>query len=84
VGGAQKFAFGKDKTQDAISAIAMGKGLDVDGASGPLDFDLKAHEASSDIDVWCVANIAAMPTYQSSGRYYDAASKAMSGIFNCN
>jgi branched-chain amino acid transport system substrate-binding protein len=84
VGGTTKFAFGKDKTQDAIAAIASGKGLDVDGASGPLDFDLKAHEAPSDIDVWCVANINMTATYQSSGRYYDANAKGMTGIFNCN
>lgn len=84
VGGPMKFAIGKDKLADAIAAIASGKGLDVDGASGPLDFDLKAHEAPSDIDVWCISNLAMTPAYQSSGRFYDASTKAMTGIFNCN
>jgi len=82
--GGTKFTFGVDKTQDAIATITSGKALDVDGASGPLDFDLKAHEAPSDIDVWCVTSVNGTPTYTSSGRFYDAANKGMSGIFNCN
>jgi branched-chain amino acid transport system substrate-binding protein len=65
----------------AFGALGMNGKLDVNGASGPLDFDLVKHEAESDIDVWCVGAMG--PAFASSGRYYDAASKAMSGTFSC-
>jgi branched-chain amino acid transport system substrate-binding protein len=69
-----------DTLSAAFGTLVMGGALDVDGASGPLDFDLVKHEAESDIDVWCVA---ATNTFASSGRFYDAASKAMSGTYAC-
>jgi branched-chain amino acid transport system substrate-binding protein len=77
--GGTKFQIGMDKLQDAINLIASGKPLDVDGASGPLDFDNMAHEAPSDIQVWCVSN----GDFYTTGRYYNAATKVMSGVFSC-
>lgn len=77
--GGTKFGFGMDKLQDAMNTVLAGKALDVDGASGPLDFDLAAHEAPSDIQVLCVSGGTFAPT----GRYYSASAKAMSGVFSC-
>jgi hypothetical protein len=58
---------------------AGGKALDVDGASGPLNFDNTAHEAPSDIQVWCVSG----GDFYPSGRFYNAATQVMSGVFSC-
>lgn len=77
--GGAKYQIGMDKLQDALNSVAGGKMLDVDGASGPLDFDNAAHEAPSDIQVWCVSN----GDFYSTGRYYNAATKVMSGVFSC-
>jgi branched-chain amino acid transport system substrate-binding protein len=81
--GGTKFVIGQDKTLDAFNVITSGKNLDVDGASGPLDFDLQTHEAPSDIDVFCIANQAMMPVFQSSGRFFDATTQKMAGVYNC-
>jgi branched-chain amino acid transport system substrate-binding protein len=80
--GGTKFIVGQDKTQDALNAIAT-KSLDVDGASGPLDFDLSLHEAPSDIDVFCIANQAGTPVFISSGRFFDATTQKMAGVYAC-
>ena len=54
----------------------------IDGASGPLHFDLMLHEAPSDIQVWCVID-SGMPEFTPSGRTYDATSMMMTGTFSC-
>lgn len=77
--GGTKFQVGMDKLQDAINLMAAGKALDVDGASGPLDFDNTAHEAPSDIQVWCVSGA----DFYTTGRFYNATTKVMSGVFSC-
>ncbi len=77
--GGTKFQIGMDKLQDAINLIASGKALDVDGASGPLQFDNTAHEAPSDIQVWCVSG----GDFYTTGRFYNAATQVMSGVFSC-
>jgi branched-chain amino acid transport system substrate-binding protein len=77
--GGTKYQIGMDKLQDAINTIGSGKPLDVDGASGPLDFDVMAHEAASDIQVWCVSG----GDFYTTGRFYSATTKAMGGVFSC-
>lgn len=77
--GGTKYQIGMDKLQDAINTIASGKALDVDGASGPLQFDVSAHEAPSDIQVWCVSG----GDFYTTGRFYNASTGAMGGVFSC-
>jgi branched-chain amino acid transport system substrate-binding protein len=39
----------------SFTKLVAGAGIDFNGASGPLDFDLKKGEAPSDIQIWCVS-----------------------------
>jgi branched-chain amino acid transport system substrate-binding protein len=61
---------------DASNELQNGKGINYEGASGPLDFDVQTGEAPSDIQVWCVD---AAETGPFSGRYYDAKTGTMKG-----
>lgn len=81
--GGTKLVVGPDTLSTAMQTLGAGGSLDIDGASGPLDFDLAAHEALSDIDVWCVAILNNTTTFESSGRHYDSSTKAMVGTFSC-
>ncbi len=55
VGGATKLKVGKASINQAFQVLSTDAGkLDFDGASGPLDFDLKTGEAVSDIEIWCL------------------------------
>jgi len=81
--GGTKLAIGPDTLSTAMQTLGSGGALDIDGASGPLDFDLAAHEAVSDIDVWCVSIVNNTTTFQSSGRHYDSTTHAMVGTFAC-
>jgi len=81
--GGTAFVFGQDKTLDAFNTLLANKNLAVHGASGPLNFDLAQHEAPSDIDVFCITNQMGTPFFTSSGRYYDATTQKMAGVFNC-
>lgn len=45
---------GKPDIGKAKNALANGKTINYEGASGPLDFDLSTGEAPSAIQVWCV------------------------------
>ncbi|MGZ3420632.1 MAG: hypothetical protein ACXVEF_10450 [Polyangiales bacterium] len=55
-------------------------GIDFNGASGPLDFDVSKGEAPADIQVWCVD---IKGTFQYTGLFYDAAKSQMAGSPNC-
>lgn len=81
--GGTKLVIGPDTLSTAMQTLGSGAALDIDGASGPLDFDLAAHEAVSDIDVWCISSANATTTFQSTGRRYDSATHAMVGTFAC-
>jgi branched-chain amino acid transport system substrate-binding protein len=55
VGGATKIKVGKTGINQAFQILSTADGaFDFDGASGPLDFDLKTGEAVSDIQIWCL------------------------------
>ncbi len=70
--------------QSAVTTLTGGNAIAIDGASGPLHFDLMTHEAPSDIEVWCVGlDGSSNPQFVSSGRSYDATSGMMVGTFNC-
>jgi branched-chain amino acid transport system substrate-binding protein len=82
--GGQKLAVGAANIKTAIQVLESGNAIDIDGASGPLDFDLNAHEAKSDITVWCISKDGnGNPIFAPSGRYYDAPSGSMKGTFAC-
>jgi branched-chain amino acid transport system substrate-binding protein len=68
----------------ALQILGSGGSFDVEGASGPLDFDLKTGDVrGANIDVWCVAKDGnGAPIFVSSGRYYDATTSAMAGVFS--
>jgi ABC-type branched-subunit amino acid transport system substrate-binding protein len=67
---------GRTGQSTAIPALQQSGGtINFEGASGPLDFDLKTGEASSDIQIWCLP----VDFGVASGRYYDAKSKTMKG-----
>lgn len=74
---------GPDTLQTALQSLGSGASIDIDGASGPLNFDLMAHEAPSDIDVWCVSSANMVTSFQSSGRHFDASSAMMVGNYAC-
>jgi branched-chain amino acid transport system substrate-binding protein len=84
IGGA-KLEVGPSNIKAAFAALgAPGGKIDIEGASGPLNFDLAQHEAPSDIDVWCVGKDGANnPTFASSGRFFDSAAGAMVGTYSC-
>ena len=74
---------------DTFSKLQAGLAIDIEGTSGPLDFDVgsdkKYGEAASDIQIWCVpkgaAPKAAGPAFNS-GRYYSASGSKMDGAFD--
>ncbi|CAN5677181.1 hypothetical protein BH09MYX1_BH09MYX1_35680 [soil metagenome] len=73
-----------DNIKTAFNILGAGTALDVNGASGPLDFDLAAHEAESDIVVFCIGKDGGgNPAFAETGRFYDASAKKMTGTFAC-
>jgi branched-chain amino acid transport system substrate-binding protein len=75
---------GFGEINDVFKAIADGKSIDYDGASGPLDFDLSTGEARSDIQVWCVPkdDQGAATVAQNSGLYLEATSGTLVGAIS--
>lgn len=67
----------------AFKALTSGDHIDINGASGPLDFDLATGEAPSDIQIWCLpqdeAGLATNP--RNSGLYLDAKTLTLAGAF---
>jgi branched-chain amino acid transport system substrate-binding protein len=57
-----------------------GDGIDFNGASDPLDFDVTRGEAPADIQVWCVD---AKGGFKYTGLFYDAAKSQISGTLAC-
>jgi branched-chain amino acid transport system substrate-binding protein len=65
----------------AFQSLAQG-GIDFNGASGPLDFDLLTGEAPSDIQIWCLPKDAMTGAASSpvlSGFTYDARTGGLGG-----
>jgi len=84
VGGTTKIDVGTAGIQSAFSTLGSGAAIDINGASGPLDFDVNMHEAPSDIDVWCVTiDGQGNPAFKSSGRSFDSQSGQMVGTYSC-
>jgi branched-chain amino acid transport system substrate-binding protein len=75
---------GVGQMQAAVNTLMGGAAIDINGSSGPLDFDVKAHEAPSDIDVWCVTiDGQGNPQFQDSQRSYDSKTGQMVGTYKC-
>ena len=82
--GGLKTEVGPGGIKTAIQTLGSGSKIDIDGASGPLNFDLNLHEAVSDIDVWCVSKDGSQnPIFISSGQSYDASAGKIGGTFSC-
>jgi branched-chain amino acid transport system substrate-binding protein len=82
--GGQATNVGAAGIKNAFQILQSGNAIDINGASGPLDFDLTKHEAISDITVWCISKDGSgNPDFVGSGRYYDSTTKKMSGSFAC-
>ncbi|MBK6693478.1 MAG: hypothetical protein IPG50_14910 [Myxococcales bacterium] len=62
-----------------FGALRAGQSINFVGASGELDFDLATGDVVTDIDVWCVSNLA----YASSGQVFVGATKTVEGPFAC-
>lgn len=65
----------------AFGVLANGGDLNIDGASGPLDFNPVNGDARSDIQVWCLS-LGATPPTQNTGLFLDAAGN-MAGTYKC-
>jgi serine/threonine-protein kinase len=70
---------------DAFAALRRGEKLDLQGATGPLDFDLATGEARVDQDILCVGvddhGVAADSI--SSGLVFDSATQTLRGAIHC-
>ncbi|HRG99285.1 MAG TPA: ABC transporter substrate-binding protein [Polyangiaceae bacterium] len=68
----------------AAPLVRAGGDFDLNGASSPLEFD-EAGESPADIEVWCVqkGTGGGSPTFFSTDKYYNAATKMVVGSFVC-
>jgi branched-chain amino acid transport system substrate-binding protein len=80
-----KVALEPSRLAEALALLAQGTSVDVDGASGPLDFETATGNALSDIQVWCVQKDASGSAsgFQSSGQYLKAESGQLEGTLAC-
>jgi branched-chain amino acid transport system substrate-binding protein len=79
------FDVGPDNIGDVFSALADGGSVNLNGASGSLDFDTDSGDVSDDIDIWCLSTGAeGGATLTSSGEIYSATQNALAGPFNVN
>ncbi len=63
-----------------------GRGINFNGASGSLDFDVSKGEAPGDYTIYCVKlDGAGEPFFfDATGQTYSAEQKKLVGTFNCN
>jgi hypothetical protein len=69
----------------ALRALAAGEHMDLDGASGRLDFDVTTGETEHDFDVLCVGaeGTGGLTGGVESGLVYDAVTKTFHGRLRC-
>jgi branched-chain amino acid transport system substrate-binding protein len=70
---------------DALSTLSSGGRIDLNGATGPLDFDLETGDAPVDLAILCVKPGAngTGGTLVESGLTYDAADHSLHGTMRC-
>ncbi|WP_394839214.1 ABC transporter substrate-binding protein [Pendulispora rubella] len=64
----------------AFHELAEGRNIDLNGATGPLNFDVSTGDAETDIQVWCVS--AGSGSFASTGLFYNSNTKALSGSYS--
>jgi branched-chain amino acid transport system substrate-binding protein len=78
---------GSNNINTAFAKLSANNAIDFNGASGPLNFDVKTGEAPSDIQIWCLSkdpSTGHAKAAVNSGQFYDAAAGKLSGTFmNC-
>jgi tRNA A-37 threonylcarbamoyl transferase component Bud32 len=70
---------------DAINELASGRNIDLNGATGRLDFDVETGDAPVDLAVLC-ADVDAhgvATSVRESGLMYDATSRSLRGTLHC-
>jgi ABC-type branched-subunit amino acid transport system substrate-binding protein len=70
----------------AMRALAAGEHIDVDGASGRLDFDVQTGEAEDDLTILCIGvddKTGAAAGGVESGLVYDAVTRTLRGRLHC-
>jgi serine/threonine-protein kinase len=70
---------------DAMNELASGRNIDLNGATGRLDFDLETGDAPVDLAVLCpdVDAHGVATSVRESGLMYDATSRALRGTLRC-
>ncbi len=78
-----KITVGTDDLATAFARLAQGKGINLEGASGPLNFDA-AGDVEGSIQVWCTKSDGSGTAlgFADSGLYYDASTKKMEGAID--
>lgn len=72
----------------AIEALHAGQGIDFNGASGPLNFDVATGTAPSNMIIWCVrenpnsAN-GDFQRYDATGQIYNSVTSQLEGTYSC-
>ncbi len=81
--GRPKVVVGPDQVNLGFAEMRK-DGIDFDGASGPLDFDVEKGEAAADIQIWCVhAKSGAAAGFTPTGAFFDARSGLLEGTPTC-
>jgi branched-chain amino acid transport system substrate-binding protein len=86
VGGTEKIDVGPARLGAGVAALSGGGSVDLNGTSGPLDFDPSTGEARSDIAVWCLRvdpNTTNIVYGDATGQTYNATENKLNGTFNC-
>jgi branched-chain amino acid transport system substrate-binding protein len=70
---------------DALSTLSSGAHIDLNGATGPLDFDLETGDAAVDLAILCVQASEGADTDETveSGLVYDATAGVLQGTMRC-
>ena len=85
-GGTEKIDVGPARLSAGFAALTSGGAVDLNGTSGPLDFDPATGEARSDIAVWCLRvdpNTSNIVYGDATGQSYNATENKLNGTFNC-
>src|SRR5262249_50265197 len=66
------------------SMAAAGQSIDLDGASGTLDFDLTIGSPHGRYAVWCIGlDSSSQPAFAPSGQVFDGATSTLTGTYAC-
>ena len=76
-----KIAFRPSTIEPIFTAVASAAPIDVEGASGPLDFDVEAGVAEASVQVWCVQRgDVGPPRFAFAGLEYMPPAAALTGM----